>query len=74
MSQQHLRRIERLEQSQYSGQRLRVVEWWPDEPRPAAEPGELLVILRRMTPRVPAADGGEACAESFQAACGSWRS
>ena len=41
------RRLQRLERERGGGERLRVVEWWPGQPKPAAEPGELLVILRQ---------------------------
>ena len=30
-----------------------MVEWWPGEPKPQAEPGELLVILKQYDPRPP---------------------
>jgi hypothetical protein len=41
------RRLERLERERKGGERLRVVEWWPGQPEPAAEPGELLVLVKR---------------------------
>ncbi len=54
------RRVERLERGRRGEERLRVAEWWPGEPRPEAEGGELLVVLRRHGPRpapVAAPDG-----------------
>ena len=45
------RRLERLEQARGGTERLRVVQWWPGKPRPQAEPGELLVVLRQFFPR-----------------------
>ena len=42
------RRLQRLERERRGGrERLRVVEWWPDQPKPVAEPGELLVLVKR---------------------------
>jgi hypothetical protein len=41
------RRLERLERERRGRERLRVVEWWPGEPKPAAEPGELLILVKR---------------------------
>jgi len=35
--------------------RLRVVEWWPGDPKPEAGTGELLVVVRRFTERPPPA-------------------
>ena len=54
MSVRQHRRLERLEQARGGKERLRVVEWWPGEPKPQAEPGELLVILKQYYPRLPA--------------------
>ena len=42
------RRLHRLERErQGRHERLRVVDWWPGRPKPAAEPGELLVLVKR---------------------------
>jgi hypothetical protein len=41
------RRLHRLERGRKGGERLRVVEWWPGQPKPAAGPGELLVLVKR---------------------------
>jgi hypothetical protein len=41
------RRLRRLERERRGRERLRVVDWWPGQPKPAAEPGELLVLVRR---------------------------
>jgi hypothetical protein len=41
------RRVRRLEQARRGHERVRVVEWWPGEPKPAAEPGELLVLVKQ---------------------------
>jgi hypothetical protein len=41
------RRLQRLERERGGGERLRVVEWWPGQPKPAAEPGELLVLVKQ---------------------------
>ncbi len=41
------RRVQRLERERRGRERLRVVEWWPGQPKPAAEPGELLVLVKR---------------------------
>jgi hypothetical protein len=41
------RRLERLERERRGKERLRVVEWWPGQPKPAAEPGELLVLVKQ---------------------------
>ena len=41
------RRLHRLERERGGGKRLRVVEWWPGQPPPKAEPGELLVLVKR---------------------------
>jgi hypothetical protein len=41
------RRLHRLERARGGGERLRVVEWWPGQPRPKAEPGELLVLVKQ---------------------------
>ena len=52
------RRVRRLERSRRGRrERVRVVECWPGEPKPAAEPDELLVLLKRfgMRPAGPAA-------------------
>ena len=54
MSAHQHRRLERLEQARGGSERLRVVAWWPGEPRPQAEPGEPLVILKHYDPRPPA--------------------
>jgi hypothetical protein len=48
------RRLKRLEQVRGGTERLRVVDWWPGEPKPEAEEGELLVILKQYDPRSPA--------------------
>ena len=53
MSAHQHRRLERLEQARGGKEQLRVVEWWPGEPKPQGEPGELLVILKRYDPRPP---------------------
>jgi hypothetical protein len=46
------RRVRRLEQGRRGRrERVRVAEWWPGEPRPAAEPDELLVLARRFGER-----------------------
>lgn len=48
MSERQRRRIERLEQHEHGGERLRVAEWhMSKEPKPVAEPGELLIIIKR---------------------------
>ena len=54
------RRVRRLEQERRGRERLRVVEWWPGEPKPEAEPGELLVLVRQYgeRPAVHAAGAG----------------
>jgi hypothetical protein len=42
------RRLDRLERERRGGrERLRVVDWWPGQPKPAAEPGELLVLVKQ---------------------------
>jgi hypothetical protein len=41
------RRVQRLERERRGRERLRVVEWWPGQPKPAAEPGKLLVLVTR---------------------------
>ena len=41
------RRLHRLGRARGGGERLRVVEWWPGQPKPKAEPGELLVLVKR---------------------------
>ena len=41
------RRLHRLERERRGRERLRVVEWWPGQPKPAAEPGELLVLVKQ---------------------------
>ena len=41
------RRVERLERERRGRERLRVVDWWPGQPKPAAEPGELLVLVKQ---------------------------
>ena len=42
------RRLHRLERERGGGhERLRVVDWWPGQPKPAAEPGELLVLVKQ---------------------------
>ena len=46
-----LRRVRRLEQVRRGRGRVRVVEWWPGESKPAAEPDELLVLVRRFGER-----------------------
>jgi hypothetical protein len=54
------RRLHRLERGRGGGrERLRVVEWWPGEPKPAAAPGELLILVRRYDepPAIPEASG-----------------
>jgi hypothetical protein len=48
------RRLHRLERERRGRERLRVVEWWPGEPRPESQPGELLVILRQYGEPPPA--------------------
>ena len=46
------RRVRRLEQGRRGRrERVRVAEWWPGEPKPAAEPDELLVLLKRFSER-----------------------
>jgi len=47
------RRVRRLEQARRGRrERVRVVaEWWPGEPKPGAEPDELLVLARRFGER-----------------------
>ena len=47
------RRVQRLEQGRRGRrERVRVAEWWrPGEPKPAAEPDELLVLVRRFGER-----------------------
>src|SRR5687768_8722249 len=52
------RRLERLEQARGGKEQLRVVEWWPGEPKPQAEEGELLVILKQYDPRPPSREPG----------------
>jgi hypothetical protein len=56
------RRLERLEQARGGKERLRVVEWWPGEPRPQAELGELLVVLRQFFPRDDGQQAGRGAA------------
>jgi hypothetical protein len=54
------RRLQRLERERGGGDRLRVVEWWPGQPRPKAEPGELLILLKQYgepPPVIPGAGG-----------------
>jgi hypothetical protein len=54
------RRLQRLERERRGRERLRVVEWWPGEPEPAAAPGELLVLVKRYgepPPAIPEAGG-----------------
>ena len=53
------RRVQRLERERGGRERLRVVEWWPGQPRPAAEPGELLVLVKQYgaPPAIPEAGG-----------------
>jgi hypothetical protein len=46
-----LRRVRRLEQARRGRRRIRVVEWWPGEPQPEAQPGELLVVVTRFCQR-----------------------
>ena len=46
-----LRRVRRLEQARRARKRIRVVEWWPGEPKPEAQPGELLVVVTRFGER-----------------------
>jgi hypothetical protein len=41
------RRLHRLERERQGRERLRVVERWPGQPKPAAEPGELLVLVKQ---------------------------
>jgi hypothetical protein len=41
------RRLQRLEPERRGRERLRVVDWWPGQPKPAAAPGELLVLVKR---------------------------
>ena len=41
------RRLRRLERERQGRERLRVVDWWPGQPKPAAEPGELLVLVKQ---------------------------
>ena len=48
------RRLHRLERERRGRERLRVVEWWPGEPKPEAEPGELLVLVKQYGELVPA--------------------
>jgi hypothetical protein len=55
------RRLHRLELERRGGrERLRVVEWWPGQPKPKAEPGELLVLVKQYgepPPAIPEAGG-----------------
>jgi hypothetical protein len=46
-----LRRVRRLEQARRARKRIRVVEWWPGEPQPEAQPGELLIVVTRFCQR-----------------------
>jgi hypothetical protein len=46
-----LRRVRRLEQARRGRRRIRVVERWPGEPQPEAQPGELLVVVTRFSKR-----------------------
>jgi hypothetical protein len=46
-----LRRVRRLEQARRARDRIRVVEWWPGEPKPEAQPDELLVLVTRFNQR-----------------------
>ena len=46
-----LRRVRRLEQARRARNRVRVVQWWPGEPKPDAEPGELLILVTRFNQR-----------------------
>ena len=53
MSAHQHRRLERLEWACGGKERLRVAAWWPGEPKPQAEDGELPVVLERYDPRPP---------------------
>jgi hypothetical protein len=46
-----LRRVLRLEQARRGCDRIRVVEWWSGEPKPEAEPDEMLVLVTRFCQR-----------------------
>ena len=46
-----LRRVRRLEQASRGRERVRVVEWWPGEPKPEAQPDELLIVVTRFNER-----------------------
>jgi hypothetical protein len=48
------RRLHRLERERRGGERLRVVEWWPGQPQPKAEPGELLILVKQYEAPPPA--------------------
>jgi hypothetical protein len=54
------RRLHRLERERRGRERLRVVEWWPGEPKPASEPGELLILVKQYgrPPPAPREAGG----------------
>ena len=41
------RRVRRLEQARRGCERVRVVEWWPGEPKPAAASDQLLILLKQ---------------------------
>jgi len=45
------KRVRRLEKARQGRGRVRVAEWWPGESKPAAEPDELLVLVRRFGER-----------------------
>ena len=45
------RRVRRLERARRGRERVRVAEWWPGEPKPVAEPDELLVLVTRFGER-----------------------
>jgi hypothetical protein len=47
------RRLQRLEQARQGREQLRVVRWWPGDPKPEGAPGELLVLLKQYGPRPP---------------------
>ena len=54
------RRLHRLERERRGRERLRVAEWWPGQPKPAAAPGELLILVKRYgepPPVIPGAGG-----------------
>jgi hypothetical protein len=53
------RRVQRLERERRGRERLRVVEWWPGQPKPEAKPGELLILVRQYgeSPTVQEAGG-----------------